>query len=76
MLKTPLQVQSPKGGCLNWKGPKGPSPRGFGRVVVSWRGLGFLLGALDLYWGEGAFGPFQFKQAPLGLWTCSGVLSL
>ena len=22
-----LQVQSPKGGCLNWKGPKAPSPQ-------------------------------------------------
>ena len=25
--KAPLQVQSPQGGCLNWKGPKAPSPQ-------------------------------------------------
>ena len=39
-------------------------------------------GTLDLYWGEGAFGPFQFKHSPLGLglvvrlWTCTGALDL
>ena len=39
-------------------------------------GLGPCRGALDFYWGEGAFGPFQFKQLPWGLWTCSEALSL
>ena len=28
------------------------------------------MGALDLYWGEGAFGSFQFQQHPLELWAC------
>ena len=75
--KTTLEVQSPRGGCLNWKGPKAsspqckpkaplqvPSPKGrIGLEVGPWA----CSGALDLYWGEGAFGPFQFKQPPLGL---------
>ena len=63
--------------CLGVKGPSAPSNLNslrwsFGLVVASWT----CVVSLDLYWGEGAFGPFLFKQPPLGLWTGNGALDL